>query len=50
MVNILESKAVEVIEDLESEPEVDDKPEPRPKAIAELASLQEEISFQPTKV
>jgi len=39
MVNILESKAIEVVEDLESEPEVDDKPEPRPKAIAKLVSL-----------
>ena len=28
MVKILESKAVEVVEDPKSEPEVDDKPEP----------------------
>jgi len=38
---ILESKAVEVVEDLEPEPEpeVDDEAEPGPEIIAELVSL-----------
>ena len=40
MGKILKSKAVEVIEDPNPEPEVDDEPEPGPKIIAELVSLQ----------
>jgi len=45
MVKMLESKAVEVVEDPESEPEVDDepedddKPELKPEVVAELVSL-----------
>ena len=37
MVKMLESKAVEIVEDLESELEVDDKS--GPEAVAELVSL-----------
>ena len=45
MVKMLESKAVDAIEDPKLEPKVDDKPEPEPKIVVELVSLQEEISL-----
>jgi len=47
---MLESKTIEVVEDPEPEPEVDDKSEPGPEVVDELMSLQEEISSQSTKV
>ena len=50
MVTMLENKTVEVVEDPESEPEVDDKTEPRPEVVTELVSLQEEISPRSTNV
>ena len=50
MVKILKINMVEIVENSELEPEVDDKLEPRPKVIAELVLLQEEISSWPTKV
>ena len=50
MRKILESKAAEVVEDPEQEPEVDDEPEPRLEIIAELVSPQEKNSSQPTEV
>jgi len=45
MVKILESKAVEVVEDPELEPEFDEKPE-----VVELVSLQEKIFSHPLEV
>ena len=45
---MLESKAVEVVEDPELEPEVNHTPEP--EVIVELVSLQEEIFPWPTEV
>ena len=50
MMNMLESKAIEVVEDPESEPEVDDKPESWSEVVAELITLQEEINLRPTEV
>jgi len=50
MVNMLESKTIEVVEDPESEPEVDNKPESRSEVVAELVTLQEEINSRPTEV
>jgi len=47
MVKILESKAVDVVEDPEPESEVDDKLEPEPE-VTEL-SLQEEIFLRLTE-
>jgi len=38
---MLENKVVEVVEDPQPEPEVDDKPELESEVVAELASLQE---------
>jgi len=49
MVKMLESKVVDVVEDAEPEPKVDDKPESGPK-VAELVSQQEEVSLRPMKV
>ena len=49
MVKILKNKVVEVVEDPKPEPEVD-KPELGPEIVAELVSLQEEISSRPMKV
>jgi len=46
MMKMIESKAVEVVEDPEAKIEVDDKPE----VVVELVSLQEEVSPRPTKV
>jgi len=43
----IESKVIEVVEDLEPELEVDDKPESGPEVVAELVTLQEEISHSP---
>ena len=48
MVKMLESKAVEIVEDSEPELKVDDKP--RLEVVVELASKREEISQRPTKV
>ena len=45
--NILDNMA---IEDPELEPKVDVEPEAGPEIIAELVSLQEEISSQPTEI
>ena len=50
MVNMLESKAIEVVENPKSKPEVDNKPESRPEVIVELVTLQEEIFSRPTEV
>ena len=50
MVKMLESKTVEIIEDLKSEPEIDDKLESGPKAVDELAPLHEEVSSLYTEV
>ena len=50
MVKMLENKAVEVVEDPEPEPEVDENLESGPEVIAELVTLQEEISSRPTEV
>ena len=46
MVKILESKAVEVVEDPELEPEFDEKSE----VVVELVSLQEKIFSHPPEV
>jgi len=50
MLKMLESKTVEAVNNLKSEPEVDDNPEPEPKVITESVAQQEEISPQPMKV
>ena len=52
MVKILESNAVEAVENSKSEPKVGDKPqlEPGPKIVAELMSPQEDIFFRPIEV
>ena len=60
MVKMLESKAINDVDNPESEPEIDDnlepktevydKPEPIPEVIAESVSQQEEVSLQPMKV
>ena len=50
MVKMLENKAVKVIEDPESEPKIDDKPESGPEVVDELAPLQEEGSSRYTEV
>ena len=52
MMKMLESKAIEVVEDSEPELEVNDKAEPGLglEVVAKLVSLQEEIFSQPTKV
>ena len=39
MVKILESKTVEIVENLELDPEVDNKPESGLEVVAELVSL-----------
>ena len=39
MVKILESKTVKIVEDSESEPGVDDKPDPGLEVVAELVPL-----------
>ena len=39
MAKILKSKAAEVVEDPKLEPEVNDKPEPGTKVVAELVPL-----------
>jgi len=48
MVKMLERKVVEIVENLEPEPELDNKP--GPEVVAELMSLQEEIFSQPMEV
>ena len=50
IVKILKSKALNVVEDLETELKIDDKAEPGPEVVAELVPLQEEISFRFTEV
>ena len=50
MVKILESKAIEVVENSKPESEIDDKPESQSEVVAELVSQKEEISPQPMKV
>jgi len=39
MEKMLERKAIKVVEDPESEPQINDKPEPWPEVVAELVSL-----------
>jgi len=48
IVKMLESKAVEVVEDSEPEPEINDRP--GPEVAAELVSPQEEVFPRPMKV
>ena len=45
---MLKSKAIEVVEDPEPEPEVDDKP--GSEIVVELVSLLEEVSHSPRKL
>ena len=50
MMKMLQSKAVDVAEGSEPEPEVNNKPEPKPEVVPELVSLQEKISSQSTEI